>query len=345
MDVAHSPSISEDIPLNEEYKGGIKTIRVLSWNTFTIPIVNQRCLSNPLRCCQWLEKTLNESDILSEHNHNELILCCFQEIWAFKIGICPKFLFEVLKYVECVPILGHFLVFISVCLAILNALIISIFVNITRCYNPKQVFIDYFQQYFGHSVQFPFIPWTQLMDNGLLILSNRSPNSSGYQSYSAYHGEDALVAKGFIWCYFEDLSLLAINTHLQSSGDMEVRVAQLNEIKAFIEGKRVEFVQQDLKVLLCGDFNIDMTSFEHAYGTVSVVRDDNVLHVHGTNALDIGQYLSLKKVSSFQPTFSVKGWENIDHVFTDLLIESKSCRLFDCESSDHRALYMEINIL
>merc|ERR1739838_413903 len=101
------------------------------------------------------------------------------------------------------------------------------------------------------------------MDNGLLILTNQPATSSGFHSYSTYHGEDGLVAKGFIWCFFEDHDLLVINTHLQASGNIDIRVSQLNEIKSFLREKRDSFAHRKIKVLLSGDFNIDMTSFEN----------------------------------------------------------------------------------
>lgn len=343
--------LSDDISLSVSPTNGIKTIRLLSWNTFSIPFANPHFLSNPKRCCQWLETVLNEIGVLLDHNHNELVLCCFQELWAFKVGILPKFMFNVLKYVECLPVVGYLVVILSVFFATLQALIISLIINITRCYNPKEIVIEYFRQYFGDSIQFPFIPWFQLMDNGLLILCNHSPNSTGFQSYSTYHGEDGLVSKGFIWCFFEDLDLLVINTHLQASGNIDIRLSQLNEIKIFLREKRDSFAHRRIKVLLCGDFNIDMTSFDNKGSDfdnnesdiLSVDENHHLSHVRETNAVDIGQYLSLQKISTFQPTFPSEKW-NIDHVFSDLDVLSKTCRLFECESSDHCALYMKINI-
>ena len=132
---------------------------------------------------------------------------------------------------------------------------------------------------------------------------------------------DALVSKGFIWCYFEALNLMVINTHLQASGGEETQIAQLDEISGFIQDRKDEFGCSDCKVLIAGDFNIDM----------------------GNITIDIGDCLSLTKMSDFRPTFPEEN-ENIDHVFTDLPISEKTTHLFQSAISDHRALFMEMSV-
>ena len=105
----HQRTLSDDVEPSD-FK--MKSIKLLSWNTFSIPFANPRFLSNPLKCCQPLENMLNETGILinEENGDNELVLFCFQELWAFKVGIFPKFMFNFLKYMECIPILGYLLV-------------------------------------------------------------------------------------------------------------------------------------------------------------------------------------------------------------------------------------------
>merc|ERR1712087_230067 len=132
----------------------------------------------------------------------------------------------------------------------------------------------------------------------------------------------ALVSKGFIWCLFGEAQvsppLLVINTHLQAAGKAETQVAQLDELREFIAAEK-ERRGEDLRVLIAGDFNIEIED------------------------IDIGRHLALDKMSDFRPTFPAEA-ENIDHVFTDLGVESKTCHLFQSIISDHRALFMEMNL-
>jgi len=315
---SHHQRTSDEV-MPSDFK--MKSIKMLSWNTFSIPFANPRFLSNPLKCCQTLENMLNETGILinEENGDNELVLFCFQELWAFKVGIFPKFVFGFLKYMECIPILGYLLVMLSFLITQIQAFVLSLFVNITRCYNPKDIVAQYFD--FLHCVQFTFIPWTQLMDNGLLILCNHSPSKSGYHRFENMKHEDALVSKGFIWCYFEALNLMVINTHLQAAGGEATQIAQLDEIRDFIDDRKEEFGCSDCKVLIAGDFNIDMMNI----------------------TIDIGNCLNLTKMNDFRPTFPEDN-ENIDHVFTDLPISEKTTHLFQSAISDHRALFMEMSV-
>lgn len=113
----HQRALSDDVEPSD-FK--MKSIKLLSWNTFSIPFANPRFLSNPLKCCQTLENMLNETGILinEDDSDSELVLFCFQELWAFKVGIFPKFIFSFLKYMECIPILGYLLVMLRYTLSL-----------------------------------------------------------------------------------------------------------------------------------------------------------------------------------------------------------------------------------
>ena len=57
---------------------------------------------------------------------------------------------------------------------------------------------------------------------------NHSPSKSGYERYKHCKMDDAIASKGIIWCYFDDVSLLVINTYLEAAGDIECRLKQLD---------------------------------------------------------------------------------------------------------------------
>ena len=270
---------------------------------------------------------------------DSLTLLCFQELWAFKVGLFPKTFFRALKHLECIPVLSYVLVTLSIILVTLQAFLLSLFINITRTYDPKETVSRCFRNELQHVVQSGFIPWTRLMDDGLLMLSNRAPSQSGFHRYrSGVYREDALTAKGFIWCRFDKQvcgTLLVLNTHLQSAGSDARRAAQLQEMRHFIRSHETD------RVLVIGDFNMEMQKSDALDG------------------VDIAQFLSLSKLSDERPSNSDG---NVDHVLSDLNVEAKTCLLLEpctdaetctflvtetctcCPVSDHKAIWRDVDV-
>eukprot|EP01083_Nonionella_stella_P007629 21969_1 len=260
-----------DIPINDD-PNDTTQFKVLTWNLWCM-ILAPRALSNPRRCANYVLSMAEKEEWSS---FDGLILCNFQELWSWRTGLFPPFLLQFIGFAEYIPYLG---VLISGLFQLISLLfgLLPIFKCLPIKYNPKSQMASKLRAYLPYTTYNCDIPFKTVLDNGLLILSNHKADHQGSFGYVNHACDDSLAYKGCIYAYFKKYHTLVLNTHLQSAGDGSKRMAQIEEIKEFIQqfridiNKEVEAKKDDdeeykancdklLKIIACGDWNVDMTN-------------------------------------------------------------------------------------
>ena len=279
----------EEIVINSDLNDDSIKFKVMTWNLWCM-VFTPRTLSNPHRCANYMAKIAKKEDWKS---YNGLIICSFQEVWSWKTGIFPPFLLPFLGYVEYIPILGILLSFIFQFVSLLLGLL-PLFKCLPITYNPKKQIAKRLNKFVPFQYYDTNIPLKHILDNGLLILSNKEADKYGSFGYKNHACDDSLAYKGFIYAYYKRYHCLVINTHLQSAGDGTVRLQQVQELKIFIskftdlinkEMQSLKDIDDDyhlnlnkkLKIIATGDWNVDMTNHDlisqHEKRKQQLVRD------------------------------------------------------------------------
>ena len=271
IDEYNEEKLEEIATDNVENDDAIK-FKVMTWNLWCM-IFTPRTLSNPHRCGNYVKKIAGKEDWKS---YDGLIVCSFQELWSWNTGIFPPCLLPLIGYIEYIPYLGILISFIFQFVSALIGLL-PIFKCLPIRYNPKKTIARILNQFVPFSYYDTKIPLRHILDNGLLILSNKKADKYGSFGYTNHACDDSLAYKGFLYTYYKQYHTLVINTHLQSAGDGAVRLLQIEELKKFIANfddlltKEIESVKhidddyrlnlnKKLKIIATGDWNVDMTN-------------------------------------------------------------------------------------
>eukprot|EP01083_Nonionella_stella_P183693 664531_1 len=293
--------------------------KILTWNMYSI-FLSPYCFSNPSKCANFL---LNLGDKEQWTEFDGLILCGVQEIWAWPTGLFPNIILtHFVAYCEYIPF--H----VGFAISLMFQLVSLIFGLLCKClplsHNPKQSFCQVLNGYLPYHYYDSNIPLCQrVMDSGLLLLTNKKATRSGFVAYVHCACADSMGNKGFVWAYFDVYNLLAINTHLQYSKSGEHTIAQINELKTFIDSFG------DVNIAVFGDFNVDLTN------------DVNDKHQSFMLVCDIPQMLGhgMKKINSYDPTMAKeknKKWGCLDHIFVNFEVSNLIENMYEDEhNSDH----------
>ena len=248
--------------------------KVMTWNLWCM-IFAPRTLSNPRRCGKYVLNMAQKEDWTT---FDGLIICSFQELWSWKTGIFPPFLLQLIAYFEYIPYLGVLISFLFQFITLLLGLL-----PILKClpitYNPKKQISNILKKFVPYSYYNNNIPLRHVLDNGLLLLSNDEADKWGSFGFENHACDDSLAYKGFIYAYFKKHHCLIINTHLQAAGDGTARLSQIKELNVFInkfkhlihkEMESMKFqdeyyrinLNKELKIIACGDWNVDMTNHD-----------------------------------------------------------------------------------
>jgi len=123
-------------------------------------------------------------------------------------------------------------------------------------YDPKSRFSNKMKTLLPYVVKYCEIPIKNFLDDGLLLMTNIKPHKTGSETFEACACDDSLANKGFIWCYFDEHKLLLINTHLQAAGPGRERLAQVRQIRRFLN--KISKKNEIHRIIIIGDFNVDM---------------------------------------------------------------------------------------
>ena len=237
-------------------------------------ILTPRTLSNPQRCGDYLYALAQKEDWKS---FNGLIICSFQEVWGWKTGLFPPILLCWIGFLEYIPIMG----FVISCLFQFTSMLAGLLLKcLPFAYNPKLQIAARLREHTPFAYHDNRMPLRCVLDNGLLLLSNHAADRHGAFGFEHHACDDSLAFKGFVYAYFKKQHTLALNTHLQARGDGTERIDQISEITRFIANFRtiireemqakqhcdadcLRNVSRKLKIIACGDWNIDMTEHEN----------------------------------------------------------------------------------
>jgi len=243
---------------------GNKAFKVITWNLWCIMFA-PRTLSNPRTCGTYVRAIAEQEDWSS---FDGLIVCGFQELWSWRSGLFPTFLLPLIAFFEYIPYLGTLIswIFQFVCMLLGT---IPPFRCLPLFYNPKRQVSSILRPFLNHSYYSLSIPQRCFLDNGLLLCSNREAQRSGSVGFTkpVQCTEDSMAYKGFQWAYFQRDHCLVINTHLQAAGDGEERMNQIEQINHFVADFETVIAkdfecERTLKIIACGDWNIDMTNHD-----------------------------------------------------------------------------------
>jgi len=236
-------------------------------------IFTPRTLSNPQRCGDYLRALATKEEWAS---FDGLIICALQEVWAWKTGLFPHFLLRYLGLLEYIPFLGFVLPWLFQFVSMLSGTVLKC---LPFTYDPKKQIAAALRHHTPFAYYDARMPLRCVLDNGLLLLSNHEAEKHGAFGFANHACDDSLAYKGFVYAYFKGQHTLALNTHLQARGDGTERTDQIAEITRFIgkfetliakemlarqhnDAECLHNVGRKLKVIACGDWNIDMTEHE-----------------------------------------------------------------------------------
>merc|ERR1712013_92705 len=206
-----------------------------------------------------------------------LIICSFQEVWAWKTGLFPSILLRCLGLFEYVPFVGFVVSWLFQIISMLCGLVLKC---LPFRYDPKLQIASRLRAHTPFAYFDSRIPMSCVLDNGLLLLSNHEADKYGAFGFDHHACDDSLAYKGFVYAYFKEQHTLALNTHLQARGDGNERIDQIAEITRFIskfssliaeemrarqhcDADCLRNVGRKMKIIACGDWNIDMTEHEN----------------------------------------------------------------------------------
>eukprot|EP01084_Bolivina_argentea_P096340 173218_1 len=301
-------------------------LKVLTWNLWAIPFA-PRTISNPYRCANFLSDIANQENW---QNFDGLILCGFQEIWSWKTGIFPSFILSYfVYYIEFIPCkIGHIISIIFQFIALLIGLLLKF---LPLSYDPKKSFYKRLKHSLPYSYYNKYIPFCRILDNGLLLLSNKQATQFGCEAYVCCACLDSIAYKGFVWVYFEQYNLLAITTHLQYSKSGKDTIEQIIELKTFID-KFIENknnANNKINIIIFGDFNVDLTNFQK-----NMSEDDKQMSFMTECDIEMKLGNGIKKINSYEPTMITKKWGCLDHIFVNFEIGNVKENMYE-KLSDH----------
>ena len=142
-----------------------------------------------------------------------------------------------------------------------------------------------------HSELFPYevngpraLP--KLVSSGLRLLSKYPVVRSAKMAFADCVKDDCLSKKGALLALVElpdGKKVNLVGTHLNARGDETIRVAQINQLKSFID----EFAEPGYPTLISGDFNYSPLSPEYTYGLKTFDVKDAWTEVHGDQDLGL----------------------------------------------------------
>lgn len=269
-------------------------MKLISWNIWGMPFVNPNSYSAPIKSIQ---QTINNFD-----KTYELQVFSIQECWVWRAG---AFHWITTNLIEILP--NEVL-----CILHLLSLLVTSFI-LTYKYNPLE-YVDIKENLYVY--QDTNIKFGNIMNSGLVIVSNQEADESGFEYFTSSSGLEKIASKGFQFIYYEDINTIIINTHLQSGKNTTVKENQLEQIRAFIK------TYNQCNIFINGDFNIDIED----------MADDK-----------IARTLELNKINGIEDTTNEN--KSYDHCYTNVNLEFEDMDYEICQDdiSDHYKLIINID--
>jgi hypothetical protein len=268
-------------------------MKLTTWNIWGMILKNPLCYKNPIMAIQ---NTINDIE-----KTRELQVISIQECWVWRAGIFGWIPYNVLSALPNIV-----LVFMHI--------ISLVFTNLFACknYNPMD-YVDTSKLNL-HTYQNTSINTMNLMNSGLLMISNIEADEDGFIEFTDQIGLERLSSKGFQYIYYEDIDTIVINTHMQSGDNIGVKRRQIEQILSFLSTLDVD------SIYVNGDFNLNT---------------NNIIDKH---TLDI---LKLEGLNGIEPT-TLEG-ETFDHCLTNRISTYEYSISKSDNISDHYKLVFSIN--
>jgi len=216
----------------------------------------------------------NDDTNAATSDSNELVVHCFQEAWGWRCGVLGwlgnTFLCMLQwMFARVWPCIGILVLPLSFCNVLANMMLSWLPWCITwDTKGPLQRSSGMCQVGVGRSSSC----W-RLLDSGLLMLSSREPEDTGFEAYSSVSGchacscfgvlasTEQLANKGILWAYWQEelaYGVVVITTHCAAPWcEAEILAAQMHQLIVLVNQLKAEYQPRTaaFELYLAGDFN------------------------------------------------------------------------------------------
>jgi len=298
-----------------------------TWNVWAMPFDSIQLFSRTHRWGKWTAEKLAQC----ESKGNELVVCCFQEAWAFRSGILAwPFLYLCSLVEECCPACWKYFSLFSQILALLTC---SCCLGPCVLWDPKKWITNELKKFqVNHAVGLNGVSLRScppsLIDSGLLICANQKPTQSGFVGFTIYGRLESAANKGVLWAFFSSSSTLVVNTHLTGGAPKGTDQKQLWQLYDTVEKLRRKYNPDHC--LICGDFN-----YSHLHEDMAILMREYD-HISSIDRATCDGYTPKREEKVLDHVFYKGPWKEWISA-----CDLPSCEELTCDMSDHTILVVK----